>query len=421
MVIDLDPESEVRSKAEKAKLSSKVLARLSTETRNRALLVMADALEDQNQTIIEQNEADMKAYAMENPGSPLLDRLMLNQQRIRQMAESMRQVAKLPDPIGEVVDGWRTVHGLEISKIRVPFGLVAIIYEARPDVTADAVSLCIKSGNSVLLRGGSEAIRSNKAIVKVLTESSKHLIPPDSIQMIETTDRRAVNAMLNAKGLIDLLIPRGGASLINFVTENSKVPVIETGVGNCHVYIDDSAKLEMASDIIYNAKVQRPAVCNAAKKLLIHSSVAQDYLPEIARRLRDSGVILKGCSRTRSLIKDVEEAKEEDWYTEFLDMTLAVKVVDSIEEAIEHINKYGSKHSEAIVTENYERAQEFLDRVDAAVVYVNASTRFTDGFQFGLGAEIGISTQKLHARGPMGLRELTTTKYVVRGKGQIRK
>lgn len=416
----MDPELEVRAKAEKGKLASRILAKLSTKTRNEALLAMADGLEAQSQAIIEQNEADMKAFAQESPSSPLLDRLMLNRQRIKQMAESMRQVAALPDPIGEVVEGWKTVHGLEISKVRVPFGLVAIIYEARPDVTADAASLCIKSGNCVLLRGGSEAIRSNKAIAKVLVDSSKHLIPPDSIQVIETTDRRAVNAILKAKGLIDLLIPRGGASLINFVTENSKVPVIETGVGNCHVYIDDSAKLEMASDIIYNAKVQRPAVCNAAKKLLIHSSVAPTYLPEIAKRLRGSGVILKGCQRVRSLIKDVAEATEEDWYTEFLDMTLAVKIVDSVDEAIEHINKYGSKHSEAIVTENYERAQAFLNGVDAAVVYVNASTRFTDGFQFGLGAEIGISTQKLHARGPMSLRELTTTKYLVRGQGQVR-
>lgn len=419
--IDMEPEAEVRMKAEKAKRASAQLIGLSTETKNEALLAMAKGLEADGQTILDANRADMKEYSLQNPENPLLDRLMLNQPRIEAMAEGMREVSRLPDPVGEIVDGRRTADGLEISKVRVPLGLVAIIYEARPNVTADAISLCVKSGNSILLRGGSEAIRSNGAIVNVLVESSRHLIPADSIQFVETADRRAVSAMLQARGLIDLLIPRGGAGLINHVVENSKVPVIETGVGNCHIYVDDSAKLEMASDIVYNAKVQRPAICNAAKKLLIHSSVAQAYLPEIARRLRGAGVILKGCPRTRALISGMGEATEEDWYTEYLDMRLAVKVVDSLEEAVGHINRYGSRHSEAIVTEDYDKAQQFLKDVDAAAVYVNASTRFTDGFLFGMGAEIGISTQKLHARGPMALRELTSTKYLIRGQGQVRK
>jgi len=417
----VEPEAEVRMKAEKAKRASTLLSRLPTAAKNEALMAMADGLEANCQTILDANRADMDGYALQNPGSPLLDRLMLNQPRIKAMADGIREVSRLPDPVGEIVDGMRTADGLEISKVRVPLGLVAIIYEARPNVTADAVSLCIKSGNSILLRGGSEAIRSNGAIVNVLVGSSRHLIPADSIQFVETADRRAVGAMLQARGLIDLLIPRGGAGLIGHVVENSKVPVIETGVGNCHIYVDDSAKLEMASDIVYNAKVQRPAICNAAKKLLIHSSVAPAYLPEIAKRLRGASVVLKGCPRTRALIPGVGEATEEDWHTEYLDMRLAVKVVDSLEEAIGHINRYGSKHSEAIVTEDYDRAQRFLRDVDAAAVYVNASTRFTDGFLFGMGAEIGISTQKLHARGPMALRELTTTKYILRGQGQVRK
>jgi len=417
----MEPEAEVRTKAERAKRASSQLIGLSTETKNKALLAMADGLEAGCQRILDANRADMDQYSMQNPGSPLLDRLMLNQTRIKAMADGIREVSRLPDPVGEIVDGMRTADGLEITKVRVPLGLVAIIYEARPNVTADAVSLCIKSGNSILLRGGSEAIRSNGAIVNALVESSRHLIPADSIQFVETADRRAVGAMLQARGLIDLLIPRGGAGLIGYVVENAKVPVIETGVGNCHIYVDESAKLEMASDIVFNAKVQRPAICNAAKKLLIHSSVAQTHLPEMAKRLRGVGVVLKGCPRTRALISGVGEATEEDWQTEYLDMRLAVKIVDTLEEAIGHINRYGSKHSEAIVTEDYDRAQRFLRDVDAAAVYVNASTRFTDGFLFGMGAEIGISTQKLHARGPMALRELTTTKYLVRGQGQVRK
>jgi len=417
----MEPEAEVRTKAERAKRASTQLIGLSTETKNEALLAMANGLEAGCQTILDANRADMDEYSLQNPGSPLLDRLMLNQPRIKAMADGIREVSRLPDPVGEIVDGMRTADGLEISRVRVPLGLVAIIYEARPNVTADAVSLCIKSGNSILLRGGSEAIRSNGAIVNALVESSRHLIPADSIQFVETADRRAVGAMLLARGLIDLLIPRGGSGLIGHVVENAKVPVIETGVGNCHIYVDESAKLEMASDIVYNAKVQRPAICNAAKKLLIHSSVAQTHLPEMAKRLRGAGVVLKGCPRTRALISGVGEATEEDWQTEYLDMRLAVKIVDTLEEAIVHINRYGSKHSEAIVTEDYDRAQRFLRDVDAAAVYVNASTRFTDGFLFGMGAEIGISTQKLHARGPMALRELTTTKYLVRGKGQVRK
>jgi glutamate-5-semialdehyde dehydrogenase len=417
----LDPELEVRTKAGSAKRASALLGKIPAEVKNRALLAMAEGLEAHEQTILDANQADMDEYSLQSPGSPLLDRLMLNRSRIKEMAEGIRDVSRLPDPVGEVVDGVKTMEGLEITRIRAPLGLVAVIYEARPNVTADAISVCVKSGNGVLLRGGSEAIRSNKAIVDVLVDASKHLIPADGIQIIETNDRRAVSAMLQARGLVDVLIPRGGAGLINFVVENSKVPVIETGVGNCHIYVDDSAKLEMSSDIVYNAKVQRPAVCNSAKKLLVHSSVAPTHLPEMAKRLRAAGVILKGCPRARAMIPDVAEATEDDWYAEYLDMRLAIKVVDSLDEAIDHINRYGSKHSEAIVTEDYGRAQRFLRDVDAAAVYVNASTRFTDGARFGMGAEIGISTQKLHARGPMGPRELTTTKFLVRGQGQIRK
>ena len=416
----LTPEEEVEMKARRGKEAAKKLATLDTSTKNRALEKMAEELLRRNEFILSENRRDVKTFARKNPNSPLIDRLMLNEKRILEMAKCIREVAALPDPVGEIVGGNITRHGLEITKIRVPLGLIGIIYEARPNVTSDAASLCIKSGNAVLLRGGSEAINSNKAIVKVLNEATKEILPPNSIQIVETTDRRAVHAMLQLREYIDLVIPRGGAGLINFVVENAKVPVIETGVGNCHTYIDADAEPEIAYKIVRNAKLQRPSVCNATKKLLVHRDFAYKYLRELLEKLSKEGAIIIGDEEVCKLFTSAQRATEKDWYEEYLDMRLGIKIVNSVEEAIEHINKYGSKHSEAIITRSYENAEKFLKFIDAAAVYVNASTRFTDGNQFGLGAEIGISTQKLHARGPMGLRELTTTKYVIRGEGQIR-
>jgi len=417
----MTPEEEVLEKAGKARRAAQVLAGLSADVKNGALQAMADGLEKNVQRILGENARDLEEFGKTSPSSSLVDRLLLNRNRVLEMAQGIREVAGLRDPVGEVVEGWVTAQGLRVERVRVPLGVIGLIYEARPNVTADAASLCIKSGNAILLRGGSEAVRSNTAIASVLRNSSKNLIPEDSIQIVETTDRRAVAAMLGARGQIDLIIPRGGAGLIQFVVENARVPVIETGIGNCHVYVDKDANLQWAGDIVYNAKVQRPSVCNAAEKLLVHSGVARAFLPGIVERLREAGVEIRSCPRTREIVPDAREATEEDWYREYLDLIIGVKVVDSVEEAIEHINKYGSKHSEAIVTDNYENAERFLRDVDAAAVYVNASTRLTDGYQYGMGAEIGISTQKLHARGPMAIRELTTTKFIVRGHGHIRR
>ena len=392
-----------------------------TGDKDKALLAMAEALVLEQSTIIAENTKDLSA-AQENGLSPaLVDRLTLNENRILDMAEGLRQLAALADPVGRVQHGWRLPNGLDIKKVSVPMGVIGIIFESRPNVTVDAAGLCLKSGNAVILRGGKEAIHSNMALADIIGRAAVGAgMPPNSIQLVPVTDRAVATAMMEASGLIDCLIPRGGAGLIQSVVQNAKVPVIETGVGNCHTYVDQSADLAAASDIAFNAKVQRPGVCNAMESLLVHKDVAVEFLPAMIKRLQDSGVEIRGCENTRAICADVTPAVEDDWYTEFLALILSVKVVDSLQDAIDHINKYGSKHSECIVTRCFESARKFENEVDAAAVYVNASTRFTDGFQYGLGAEIGISTQKLHARGPMGLSELTTTKYVVYGDGQIR-
>ncbi len=405
----------------RARAAAAKLATLTAEQKNRALLAMADALERNTDIIMAGNMLDLEAGRRQGISDALMDRLRLSESRVSEMADGLRDVAGLRDPIGEVADGWRLPNGLMVEKTRVPLGVIGMIYEARPNVTVDAAGLCLKSGNAVVLRGSSNAINSNRALAKILADAARaNGLPDGCVQLVEDTDRQTARELMRLHGLIDALIPRGGEGLIRTVVENSTVPVIETGVGNCHVYVDRCADTGMARDIILNAKTQRPGVCNAAETLLVHAEIAASFLPDAARSLREEGVALRGDGRTRDLVDGVEEATEEDWYTEYLDLVLAVRVVESLDEAIAHINKYGSGHSEAIVTGDYESARRFTEEVDAAAVYVNASTRFTDGGQFGMGAEIGISTQKLHARGPMSLPELTTTKYVVRGNGQIR-
>ncbi len=412
----------VIQKAKQAKEASRRMSFISTVIKDNALRVMAAALIDNADIIIAENSIDMKNGEAAGLNKTLLDRLLLNNKRIKDMADGLVEIAGLQDPIGETIRAWKTPDNLSIGQVRVPLGVIGIIYEARPNVTADAAGLCIKSGNSVVLRGGSEAVNSNKAIVKTISDAGiKAGLPDGFLQYIENTDREAVKVLMKLNEYIDVLIPRGGAGLIKTVIENSTVPVIETGVGNCHVFVDESADFNMARDIVINAKTQRPGVCNAMEKLLVHASVAEDFLPYLKEKLDDYNVELRGCKRTAEILKDIKEACEEDWSTEYLDLIMAVKIVDSLDEAIDHIYKYSSKHSEAIITENYSNAQRFLNEVDAAAVYVNASTRFTDGAQFGFGGEIGISTQKLHARGPMGIKELTSTKYIIYGQGQVRK
>lgn len=413
--------SEVLEICKRAREASIELARVSTEIKNKALLAMSDALIAESEAIIEANREDLEEGRRRKISAALMDRLMLNPSRIEEMARDLRNVALLRDLVGEIVRGWRTSNGLLITQVRVPLGVVGMIYEARPNVTVDAAGLCIKTGNAVVLRGSSVALNSNLALTKVISGGVVRVgLPQHSIQSIPDPSRKAANELMRMHEYVDVLIPRGGASLIQTVTQNSTVPVIETGVGNCHVYVDAAADLAMAEKIIENAKCQRPGVCNAAETLLIHRDVVRDFLPRAVHVLTEKGVTIYGCPTTKSLCPEIEEATEEDWHTEYLDLKLAVKVVNSLEEAIAHIQKYGTKHSEAIVTEDYSAAGRFTGEVDAAAVYVNASTRFTDGGQFGLGAEIGISTQKLHARGPMALESLTSTKYVVYGSGQVR-
>lgn len=411
----------VMKKAVLAKDAARKMSIISTETKNNALLAMADALIENKDIILEANLKDMENGKNKGLSISLLDRLMLDEKRINSMAQGLKDVAALDDPIGEVIKMWKRPNNLKIGQIRVPLGVIGIIYEARPNVTVDAAALCIKSGNAVILRGGSEAINSNTTIAKVISEAAEKAgLPKGAINLIENTDREAVNIMLKLNKYIDVLIPRGGAGLINTVVENATVPVIETGVGNCHIFVDESADLARAVDIVINAKTQRPAVCNAMETLLVHKNVASEFLPKLAKKLEVLEVEMRGCPVTESLIKDAKPASEEDWSKEYLDLILAVKVVDSLDDALDHIYKYSTKHSEAILTNNYANSQRFLNEVDSAAVYVNASTRFTDGGEFGFGAEIGISTQKLHARGPMGLKELTSSKYIIYGEGQIR-
>ncbi|MCL0063307.1 glutamate-5-semialdehyde dehydrogenase, partial [Peptococcaceae bacterium] len=372
-------------------------------------------------SILSANERDMKNAKEKGITGALLDRLRLDERRIDEMAQGLLEIAALADPVGEVVSMWVRPNGLEVGKVRVPLGVIGIIYEARPNVTVDAAGLCLKAGNAVLLRGGSEAINSNIAIARVIAKAAEDVgVPSGVISIVEDTSRETVSEMLKLRDYIDVLIPRGGAGLIKAVVENATVPVIETGVGNCHIYVDEYADLDKACKILINAKCQRPGVCNAAETLLVHKSIAEEFLPKVLKELKTNKVEIRGCEKTVSIVDWVKEACENDYETEFLDLIIAVKVVESLNEAVEHIRRYGTKHSECIVTESYTNARKFLKQVDAAAVYVNASTRFTDGNQFGFGAEIGISTQKLHARGPMGLKELTSTKYVIYGDGHIR-
>ncbi len=413
--------SEILELGKKARQAALKMASLSTSKKDSALLYMADSLEEKKDFILEENQKDMEEGKRRGISKALMDRLLLNEKRIKGMAESLREVAALRDPVGEVVAGWKRPNGLLITKVRVPIGVIAVIYEARPNVTVDAAGLCLKTGNAVILRGSSVALNSNLALTKIISEAAtKAGIPDGAIQAVSDPSHEAAQELMGLTGYVDALIPRGGEKLIRSVVENAKVPVIETGVGNCHVYVDSKADLEKALAIVVNAKCQRPAVCNAAESLLVHEDVASQFLPQVGEALRAQGVEIFGCPRTRKILNWAKEATEEDWRTEYLDLKIAVKVVKSLEEAIEHINKYGTKHSEAIVTEDYSAAKKFTEEVDAAALYVNASTRFTDGGEYGLGAEIGISTQKLHARGPMGLVELTTTKYIIYGEGQVR-
>lgn len=399
-----------------------LLQKLNTEEKNAGLLAAADALISRTQEILDANAKDMENAVKNGMNSGLQDRLRLTPERIAGMAEGLREVAALLDCIGEVMEETERPNGLKIKKVRVPMGVIGIIYEARPNVTADAFGLCFKTGNAVILKGGSDALYSNIAIVKVLREALESCgLPADAVGLIADTDRAVTVEFMKLKEYVDLLIPRGSAGLIRSVVENSTIPVIETGTGNCHVYIDREADLDMAANIVYNAKTQRIGVCNACESLVVHSAVGEEFLPKLAAILAPKNVELRGDERIREVLTDCVPATEEDYGTEYLDYILSLKTVDSVEEAIEHINRYSTKHSECIVTENRQTAEKFLNEIDAACVYWNASTRFTDGFEFGFGAEIGISTQKLHARGPMGLKELTSYKYTIYGDGQTRK
>ena len=412
----------VKAKAQAAKQAAAKLAVTSTAVKNAALLAMAAALEAQQAEILAANERDMTAAAAKGMKSSMLDRLKLTAERISGMADGLRQVAGLADPVGNVIDGKTLPNGLHITKIRVPLGVIGIIYEARPNVTADAAGLCLKSGNAVILKGGSEAMESNKTVAAILAQAAEGAgIPAGSIQFIDTSDRQAVQELIHMNGLVDVVIPRGGAGLIQAVVRNASVPVIETGAGVCHTYVDKDADVEMAMKIAFNAKVQRPSVCNAMETLLVHKDIADKFLPMMLMMYNSSAVEIRGDETVQEYSGQVHPATEEDWSTEYGDLRLSVKIVDSIEEAMAHIAKYGTGHSECIVTDNYQAAQLFQYTVDAAAVYVNASTRFTDGNEFGFGAEIGISTQKLHARGPMALPELTSMKYLINGNGQVRK
>jgi len=404
-----------------AKIASRELAVAPTTVKNQALMDMADALEAGSQEIIAANRLDLEQGERSGLTAALLERLMLDEKRIQDMAQGLREIAALPDPIGEVLGISKRPNGLEVGRVRTPIGVIGIIYESRPNVTADAAALCVKAGNSILLRGGEEALNSNRVIARLIADAATRAgLPEGAIQLVDSEDREAAVIMMRMNDYLDVLIPRGGKGLKKAVLENASVPVIMTGMGNCHVYVDQYADLDKAVPIIMNAKVQRPSVCNAAETLLVHEQAAQEFLPRAIAQLKEAGVEVRGCQKTLQIVSDIVAAQEADWDEEYLDLILAVKVVNSLDEAIDHINTYGTGHSEAIISENYSNVRRFLASVDAAAVYANASTRFTDGNVFGFGAEIGISTQKLHARGPMGLPELTTTKFIVYGDGHIR-
>ena len=407
---------------EKVKRTTPILRKMSTKQKNEILQKVANAIEENKDKIIDSNKMDIENAINKNMKQSLIDRLLINEQRIVQMAEGLREIAKLNDPIGEIIEGKILENGLEISKKRVPLGVIAIIYESRPNVTTDAFGLCFKTGNAVILRGGSDAINTNITIAKVIQKTlKKENLPEECMYLIEDTSREISLQLMKLNRYIDVLIPRGGANLIKTVVENSTVPIIETGTGNCHIYVDEYAEFQMALDIIDNAKTQRTGVCNACESLVIHKNIAEKFLPLLTAKLQEKNVEIRGDEKARSICSNIKIASENDWKTEYLDLIISIKIADSIEDAIEHINKYSTKHSESIITSNYENSRKFLNEIDSSTVYVNASTRFTDGGEFGYGAEIGISTQKLHARGPMGIRELTTIKYEVLGNGQIRK
>lgn len=414
-------ENEIKELASQARDASHILATLSTTVKNDLLLQMAAALEADSANLIAENEKDISAAHERGLSAAMIDRLVLDEERIKSMADGLREVAELPDPVGELTGMWRRPSGIEVGRMRIPLGVIGIIYESRPNVTADAAGLCLKSGNAVVLRGGSEAIHSNSAIGEILQRQlEKMSLPKAIVQVITTTDRNAVNILLEQEDFIDVIIPRGGEGLIRFVSENSRIPVIKHYKGVCHTFIDATADFDMAESICINAKVQRPGVCNSMETLLIHKDIAETFVPRIAAAFKQQGVELRGCSVTREFAPEAKEATEEDWHAEYLDLILAVRVVDDMQQAIEHIQKYGSLHTEVIVTSDYSNSQHFLRKVNSSVVMVNASSRFSDGNQFGLGAEIGISTTKLHSFGPMGLEDLTTRKFVVLGDGQIR-
>ena len=417
----MDIRTQVVEIARGAKKASSVLARLPSGRKDEALRLMAEKITGQIPFLVEENAKDLEQARRSGLSAAMLDRLALNESSIRGMARGLLEVAALPDPVGRIAGMWRRPNGLLVGRMHIPLGVIGIIYEARPNVTADAAALCLKSGNAVILRGGSEAFHSNLAITRILQNVlRKQGLPEAAVQIIPLTDREAVHEMLQLDDLIDLIIPRGGEDLIRAVVDRSKIPVIKHYKGVCHVFVDDAADLEMAVKICLNAKVQRPGVCNAMETLLVHRDVAGRFLPMIAEPYRWAGVVLKGCEETRAVLPGIEAATEEDWSREYLDLILSVRVVRDMDEAIAHIERYGSLHTESIVTESYERSQRFLNEVNSSTVLVNASTRFSDGFELGLGAEIGISTTKLHAYGPMGLEELTTRKFVIYGNGQVR-
>lgn len=406
---------------EKAKAAARFLATVSTSLKNQALLVMADALEARTDEIIAANALDLEQGEASGLTPALLERLSLNESRIKDMAQGLREIAALSDPVGEMLGMWRRPNGLEVGRVRTPIGVIGIIYESRPNVTADAAGLCLKSGNAILLRGGEEALNSNRIIAAAIADAAVACgIPEGAVQLVDSEDREAAVFMMKMNKYLDVLIPRGGKGLKQVVLENASVPVIMTGMGNCHVYVDAGADLAKARRIVFNAKVQRPSVCNAAETLLVNKEIAQVFLPVMINELQQAGVEIRGCERSRAMVPAIKAAQESDWDEEYLDLILAVKIVDNLDEAIDHINNHGTGHSEAIVSENYSSVRRFLSGVDAAAVYANASTRFTDGNVFGFGAEMGISTQKLHARGPMGLQELTTSKFIIYGDGHIR-
>jgi glutamate-5-semialdehyde dehydrogenase len=407
--------------AKKAKNAATVLARVSSDAKDKVLLDMAEALTRQSRTLIAENAKDLEKAMQSGLSAAMIDRLTLKESTIEGIAKGLREVAALPDPVGKVTSMWRRPNGLLVGRMRIPLGVIGIIYESRPNVTVDAAALCLKSGNAVILRGGSEAIHSNIAIANVLQSVlRKGAIPADAIQVIPMTEREAVHEMLQCEEYIDLIIPRGGEDLIRAVVNESKIPVIKHYKGVCHLFVDLSADFDMAITICMNAKTQRPGVCNAMETLLVHQGIAARFLPMVARPLQNAGVILKGCGNTQKILPGIEKADEDDWYREYLDLILSVRIVNDIHEAIAHIEKYGSLHTESIITNDYQNAQRFLHEVNSSTVLVNASTRFSDGFELGLGAEIGISTTKLHAFGPMGLEELTTTKFIIYGNGQVR-